>query len=226
MIPLRRTSPARWPAPGDLGGVGKVQRRRRGLHRRRRRQDGGHGRAVRHIQWRGLGFGRLSTAAVTVMYQPSGEQPLTHRTEFTVNAGTEFSKADNRNRSAQRRRRLRCRLDGISGDGVKAYAIAPVGSTDEANVRVTCESSAMAGCRVFFECRDQAGMSTFGESGAAVGPNMTQRWDQDQIQDALGVDELDRSPVLQRAVDSADLGSGPDPIRGRAGQQHVGQRLS
>ena len=31
----------------------------------------------------------------------------------------------------------------------------------------------MAGCRVFFECRDQAGTSTFGEGGAAVGPDMT-----------------------------------------------------
>ena len=112
---------------------------------------------------------------------------MIHRTEFTVNASTEFTKADNRNRSAKAAKAT-LSLDGISGTGVKAYAIAPVGSTDEANVRVTCESSAMAGCRVFFECRDQAGASEFGESGAAVGPNMTQRWNQEEIQNALDID--------------------------------------
>jgi hypothetical protein len=129
----------------------------------------------------------LSTEAVTVYYQPSGDVPLTHRSSFAINAGTEFSAADNKNRAAKPAKAT-LSLDGITGAGVKAYAIAPVGSTDKANVRVTCESSAEAGCRVFFECRDQAGMNTFGEAGAAVGPNMTGTWQQEDIQEALGID--------------------------------------
>ena len=129
----------------------------------------------------------LSTDAVDVYYLPSGEHALTHRSKFTISARTEFSKATNKNRSAKPVTAT-LSLAGISTDGVKAYAIAPVSSTDRANVRVTCESSLPAGCRVFFECRDQAGMSTFGEGGEAVGPNMTSIWQQEGIQDALGID--------------------------------------
>ena len=132
----------------------------------------------------------LSTDPVTVYYVPSGDTALTHRSKFTINAGTEFSEADNKNRSALAAT-AQLSLQGVSGAGVKAYAIAPVGSTDIANVRVTCETSAVAGCRVFFECRDQAGTNTFGEAGAAVGPNMTETWQQDGIQDALGIDSWD-----------------------------------
>ncbi|MDE0242008.1 MAG: hypothetical protein OXQ84_17755 [bacterium] len=129
----------------------------------------------------------LSSGPVNVMYLPSGDAPLTHKTEFTTTASTEFSGAANLNRSATPAKST-LRLQGIDDDGVKAYAIAPVGHTDMSNVRVTCESSAEAGCRVFFECRDQDGMSTFGEAGAAVGPNATARWNQEGIQDALGID--------------------------------------
>ena len=130
----------------------------------------------------------LSTEAVTVYYLPVGDVPLTHRSSFAINAGTEFSAADNKNRAAKPAKAT-LSLDGITGAGVKAYAIAPVGSTDKANVRITCESSAEAGCRVFFECRDHAGTNTFGEAGAAVGPNMTATWQQDAIQEALGIDD-------------------------------------
>ena len=127
----------------------------------------------------------LGSGSVSVMYLPSGENSLTHKTEFTITASTEFSGAANLNRSAPPKMST-LRLQGIDDDGVKAYAIAPVGSTDQANVRVTCESSGMAGCRVFFECRDQDGVSTFGEAGEAVGANATGRWTQMGIQEALG----------------------------------------
>ena len=129
----------------------------------------------------------LGSGPVNVMYLPSGDAPLRHETEFATNASTEFSGDANLNRSAPEAVST-LRLQGISERGVKAYAIAPVGATDEANVRVTCEVGKEDGCRVFFECRDQAGTSTFGEAGAAVGPNQTVRWDQAGIQDALGVD--------------------------------------
>ena len=129
----------------------------------------------------------LGSGSVNVMYLPSGDAALTHKTEFTTTASTEFSGDANLNRSATAAKAT-LRLQGIADDGVKAYAIAPVGHTDMSNVRVTCESSAEAGCRVFFECRDQAGMGTFGEAGAAVGPNATMRWNQEGIQDALGID--------------------------------------
>jgi hypothetical protein len=130
----------------------------------------------------------LNSGSVKVMYLPSGESSLTHKTEFVTSAETEFTGAANLNRSA-RAATSTLRLQGITDDGVKAYAIAPVGHTDEANVRVTCESGAMPGCRVFFECRDQDGVSTFGEAGAAVEPNATGRWNQAAIQEALGLDE-------------------------------------
>ena len=71
----------------------------------------------------------------------------------------------------------------------KAYAIAPMTSTDIANVRITCESSAKAGCNVFQDCTDEDGINTFGEAGAMVGPGMTERWSQMDIADALGLDD-------------------------------------
>ena len=37
-------------------------------------------------------------------------------------------------------------------------------------MRVTCESTAKGGCNVFLDCKDQAGMNTFGEAGMMVGP--------------------------------------------------------
>ena len=126
-------------------------------------------------------------AASDVYYVPGGEMNLRHRTKFAINASTEFSKAGNKDVPAKAAS-AELKLAGISGDGAKAYAIAPTTSSDMANVRVTCESSVMGGCRVFFECRDQAGTNTFGEGGESVGPNETGRWSQEQIQDALGLD--------------------------------------
>ena len=129
----------------------------------------------------------LNTSAYAIYYVPGGEANLKHMTEFDINASTEFSRSGNRNRSADEETAT-LRLAGIPGEGLKAYAIAPTTSTDTANVRVTCESSVMAGCRVFFECRDQAGTSTFGEAGSSVNPDATARWNQMQIQEALGLD--------------------------------------
>ena len=129
----------------------------------------------------------LSGSAYTVYYVPGGETNLMHRTKFAINASTEFSESGNKNVSAKAAS-AELRLSGIPGDGAKAYAIAPTTSSDVANVRVTCESAIEAGCRVFFECRDQAGMSTFGEAGSTIGPNQTMRWNQMEIQDALGLD--------------------------------------
>ena len=80
-------------------------------------------------------------------------------------------------------------MHGIRDRVAKAYAIPPLTSTDTANVRVTCETSAKVRCNVFLDCKDQGGMNTFDEAGAMVGPGMTLRWSQMEIADALGVSE-------------------------------------
>lgn len=123
-----------------------------------------------------------------VYYQPSGEEALEHQTEFTINASTEFSDTDNKTRAAKAASATLA-LHGIQPKAAKAYAIAPLTSTDTANVRVTCESAAKTGCRVFLDCKDADGMSTFGEEGMMVGPGMTVRWSQMDIAMALGLDD-------------------------------------
>lgn len=129
----------------------------------------------------------LDDARKVVYYVPSGDAPLTHRTTFTTAANTEFADTEARQRTA-RAAVAELKLHGIKDGVAQAYAIAPVGHSDITNVRVTCESPAMAGCNVFLDCKDQAGMNTFGEAGTKVGPGETVTWQQDGIQAALGLD--------------------------------------
>ena len=120
-----------------------------------------------------------------VYYVPNGEDALKHRTKFTIGATTEFTLPGNKNASATPATAT-LTLHGIMDDSVKAYAIAPLTSTDVTNVRVKCESGLAAGCNVFLECTDGMGMSTFGEGGAMIAAGASVRWDQEDIAEALG----------------------------------------
>lgn len=130
----------------------------------------------------------LGTSSMTVYYVPSGDHPLKHRTAFTTTANTEFADTDAKMRSAKPATAV-LKLFGIRDTVAKAYAIAPGTSSDESNIRVTCESSAKDGCNVFLDCHDTAGMNTFGEAGMMIGPNATEHLTQMDVQDALGMDE-------------------------------------
>lgn len=132
----------------------------------------------------------LSDASVTVWYQPSGDAALKHNSEFTIAAATDFSQTSNLKRSATPAK-ARLTLNGIKGVAAKAYAIArpmEMGDVDTTNVRVTCETTAKAGCTVFLDCNDQTGMSSFGEDGAMIGPGATMHMNQDAIADMLDLD--------------------------------------
>ena len=130
----------------------------------------------------------LGEEPLTVYYVPSGDSALSHRAAFTTTARTEFSNPDNRVRSSEPAT-AELKLHGIGDRVAKAYAIAPLDSDDMSNVRVTCETSAKTGCNVFLDCKDQAGVNTFGEAGAMVGPQETARWNQMAIAAALGLEE-------------------------------------
>ena len=131
----------------------------------------------------------LGAGSLAIYYAPSGDDALKHRTEFSTTAITEFSDSDNKVRGTAVAAVAQLKLQGIKDGVAKAYAIAPVTSTDMANVRVTCETSAKTGCDVFLDCKDQMGMNTFGEAGMNVGPGMTERWSQMDIAMALGLDD-------------------------------------
>ena len=145
-----------------------------------------------------------------VYYAPNGKDPMKHRTNFTTSAATEFSDTNHVVRSTSDTRgeqpgKAQLGLVGIKPNTAKAYAIAPLDSTDTANVRVTCESSAPAGCNVFLDCRDEAGTNTFGEAGATIGPNMTVRWTQMEIADALDLDEGWERRLACEVLSSAEI---------------------
>ena len=127
---------------------------------------------------------------MNVYYVPNPNEPMKHRTTFQTSAKTEFGDTRNVERNSGRMPAMaQLKLAGIKDRSAKAYAIAPVGATDVTNVRVTCESSSPAGCNVFLDCRDPSGMSTFGETGAIIGPDQTVRWNQMDIAAALGLDD-------------------------------------
>ena len=130
----------------------------------------------------------LGTSSMSIYYVPSGDDALTHRTTFTTTANTEFADTDAKQRSAKPAMAM-LKLFGIQDGVAKAYAIAPTTSMDQANLRVTCESSGKAGCNVFLDCHDAAGMNMFGEAGMMIGPNATGHLNQMDIEDALGMDE-------------------------------------
>ena len=124
----------------------------------------------------------LTTDMVTVTYAPAGKEPLKHRALLTTKVMTEFTRANNANASATPAMSY-LTLSGIKPDTARAYAIAPVTSTDRSNVRVTCESSQM--CQVFLDCKDQAGMSWFWEDGTVLTGGETRVWQQSDIAMAL-----------------------------------------
>ena len=130
----------------------------------------------------------LDNKSHKILYVPSGDAPMKHRTEFKVSANTEFADTDALMRSATPMTAT-LMLQGIEGAPAQAYAIAPVDHADISNVRVTCETAAKSGCTVFLDCKDQDGMKSFGEAGAMVGPNATVRWSQAEVATALGMDD-------------------------------------
>ena len=166
----------------------------------------------------------LGEESMTIYYVPNGDSALKHRAAFTTTARTEFSNPDNRVRSSEPAT-AELKLHGIQDRVAKAYAIAPLDSDDMSNVRVTCETSAKTGCNVFLDCKDQAGVNTFGEAGAMVGPQETVALEPDGHCGRLGPGrELGRSVGLRRIVERSDLRSDPDSVWWRAGQQHGDQR--
>ena len=130
----------------------------------------------------------LAGGKTQVYYVPNGEDPMKHRTAFSTLASTEFALVDNRTVSSKAGVAM-LKLHGIQDGVAKAYAIAPITSTDVANVRVTCEATGMTGCNVFLDCKDAMGVNTFGEAGAMVGPGMTVRWSQMDIATALELED-------------------------------------
>lgn len=133
----------------------------------------------------------LKNGSYVVYYVPNGKDALKHNASFTTSASTEFANVNNRVVSTPARPPATgmLTLHGVRTDTLKAYAIAPLSSTDIANVRVTCESSAAAGCMVFLDCKDTMGVETFGDTGIHIGPNMTARWQQSDIAEALMLED-------------------------------------
>lgn len=159
----------------------------------------------------------LGTSSMDVYYVPSGDVPLKHRSTFTTTANTEFADTDARMRSAKPAT-AELSLFGIQKGVAKAYAIAPATSTDESNIRVTCESPGKAGCNVFLDCHDTAGTNTFGEAGVMIGPNATEHLTQMDIQEALGMEESWSGRLSCDVLSSAEISvqvltrSGPDVL--------------
>ena len=131
----------------------------------------------------------LAAGSSAVYYVPSGDDELKHRTTFTTTATTEFSDLGNKNRGTPAPAVAMLKLFGIKDTAAKAYAIAPVGHSDRANVRVTCETTAKTGCNVFLDCTDAMGTNTFGDTGAMIGPGMTVTWNQMEIAEALELED-------------------------------------
>ena len=125
----------------------------------------------------------------TVRYVPNGEDALMHDTEMKLSAMTDFTNRDNMNSSAKAGDATSVTssllLNGIRPNPAKAYAVAPIGSTDTANVRITCENAKK--CNAFLSCYDGSGMDYFGEAGVEVPANGTVRLNQDELSEALGM---------------------------------------
>jgi hypothetical protein len=143
----------------------------------------------------------LKAGSWTVRYMPNGEDALTHGTTLTVSATTDFSDRENMNARASLKTGTPPKdfdpkrysvtstlgLNGIRGSPAKAYAIAPLDSSDTANLRITCESG--RGCQAFLSCHDGMGMDYFGDEGIMVPGNGTVRLDQMMISAELGMME-------------------------------------
>ena len=139
-----------------------------------------------------------SPANWTVRYMPNGKDELMHDMAFTVTAMTNFTDRDNKNATATEKtdagmdfRPARpaigsiLKLNGIEGAPAKAYALAPIGAGDIANVRITCESG--SDCHAFLSCYDPDGMGYFGDAGIMIPSNGTKRLDQEMVAMELGM---------------------------------------
>ena len=108
---------------------------------------------------------------------------------------------------------------GFSNQGY-AYGVVRGGGGDQSFVRIGCNST--AACQVFVDCKDQSGMSYFGELDAMIGPGATEVVSSDTIAEVLGGGwskgrgEL-HHVVQPRLGDSAHGARWP-----RADQQHGG----
>ena len=146
----------------------------------------------------------LASGNMDVWYVPNGEDALKHRTKFTTTASTEFADTDNRTVSSKAGTAT-LNLHGIKENVAKAYAIAPLTSTDMANLRVTCEAEGKTGCNVFLDCKDQMGVNTFGEAGAMIDPGATVVWQQMQVAEALGLDDGWEGRLACDVLSSAEI---------------------
>lgn len=130
-------------------------------------------------------------ASWTIRYKPNGKDELEHDTSMTVSAMTDFSNRDNANATARMGTAASImstlRLNGIRPNPPKAYAIAPISSSDVANLRITCENA--KACNVFLSCRDSMGTDYFGDEGFMVPANGTARMNQMELGAALGMME-------------------------------------
>lgn len=147
----------------------------------------------------GVAVGEVGLAGGSwkVYYRPNGEDDLMHNTEFAVSAKTDFSNRKNANANAKDGTDTSITstlmLAGISGLPAKAYAIAPLGSTDLANVRITCENP--KGCNAFLSCSetqtDMEGevsvVSHFGDEGIQIPAHGTVRLSKEAVAMELGL---------------------------------------
>ena len=121
-----------------------------------------------------------------VYYKPGGKDSINHGASIKLTADVNYSDPTAID-EAQVDTESTLNFKGVDSD-VMAYAIphSTNGTGDKANVRVRCEAS--AGCRVFVECWDDAGMRSFGEAGMIDG-NALMKWDAAAIEGVIGVTE-------------------------------------
>ena len=133
----------------------------------------------------------IAAGSWTVKYIPNGMDALMHNTRLTLSAMTDFTDRENKNMAAKMGTATSITsmldLNGIRGVPAMAYAIAPLDSTDTANLRITCESG--KACNAFLSCHDGSGMDYFGDEGIEVPANGTVRLNQAAVSTALGMME-------------------------------------
>ncbi|MCY3794560.1 MAG: hypothetical protein OXG51_09330 [Gammaproteobacteria bacterium] len=129
--------------------------------------------------------GLLQSMGMKVVYVPGGVDELRPST-FTATAKLDFDDGMNASPAAGPRPFYsssgRIIYDGYTSQGY-AYGVVRGDGTDSSYVRIGCTSP--AGCTVFVDCTDQAGMAYFGELDM-IGGMATSVVSSDMIAEALG----------------------------------------
>ena len=135
-------------------------------------------------------FNDAGTGTFNVYYRPSGKGTINHGAMIKLTAMVDYSdpSAINENNKSTS---TTLKFKGVSGDGIKAYAIphSTNGVGDKGNVRVRCEGS--TDCRVFLECWDDMGMRGFGEAPMIAGDSVMV-WSGEAIEGVTGMEPSSR----------------------------------